>query len=384
MRKTGFFALLLAGLLLLSSCSGNGVSYLYGDGGHIHVYGEWYDVTPVNCLVEGEHICFCKICGESYTEKIPVAVDDAAKKHDFEDTVTAPTEAMEGFTRRVCRLCGYVVERADVIPARFHLPLPEGELILAENLTAQLFFNTVRGDNGGVGVFGAQNTDVLVSARPALFLASALITAEAVAAGEVSFDERLEVRAKHLAGRDPGALEEGITVSVRELVKLCLTGSGADAAVAMLAERLCGGNAEFAERLNARMAVLGVKNTLFSGIDGEVGKTTLADTAVLLWRVLETASLDELASRGIAFGKNGEKPCAVSLTAGDFRLVAVRVTAAPDGGNGASVSDGKSGASVPDGKSDASGFDGANPDGYFEILAIVASPLPSIPSLGIL
>lgn len=379
MRKTGFFALLLAGLLLLSSCSGNGESYLYGDGGHIHVYGEWYDVTPVNCLVEGEHICFCKICGESYTEKVPVAADDAAKKHDFEDTITAPTESMEGFTRRVCRLCGYVVERSDVIPARFHLPLPERDLILAENLTAQLFFNTVRGDNGGVGVFGAQNTDVLVSARPALYLASALITAEA--AGEVSFDERLEVRAEHLAGRDPGALEEGITVSVRELVKLCLTGSGADAAVAMLAERLSGSNAEFAERLNARMAVLGVKNTLFSGIDGEVGKTTLADTAVLLWRVLETASLDELAFRGMAFGKNGEKPCAVSLTAGDFRLVAVRVTSVPDGGRGASVPDGKSGASGPD---SGSGAQSARSDGYFEILAIVASPLPSIPSLGIL
>ncbi len=375
MKKNGFFALLLAGLLLLSSCSDRRETYLYGDGGHIHIYGEWYDVTPVNCLAEGEHICYCKICGESYTEKIPVAADIAARRHDFEDTVTPPTESMEGFTRRVCRLCDYVVERADVIPARFHLPVPEEERILAEGLSAQLFFDTVRGDNGEITVRGAQNTAVAVSVRPARLLATALVTAEAIAAGKLSPEEQLCVTAAHLAGRTPGELEEGITVSVRELVRLCLAGgAGADVAVAMLAERIAGADTAFAECLNARMAILGVRNTVFSGIDGESGKTTLADTAVLLWRVLETDTLNALANRGISFG---EKPLAVSLTAGDFRIIAVRCAASnPENG----ATDGTQ-AGQPDGQATAQT---QGQGGYFEILAIVATPLPSIPSLGIL
>lgn len=360
MKKTGFFALLLAGLLLLSSCSGKGKTYLYQNGEHVHVYGEWYDVTAVNCLDEGEHICYCKICGGSYTEKVPVATDIAARRHDFEDTVTLPTESMEGYTRRVCRLCGYVIERADVIPARFYLPLPEEDLILAENLSAQLFFNTVRGDNGGITVRAAQNAGAVVSARPALYLAAALIAVEAAGAGEISLEEQLSVAGRHLAGRTPGDWEEGVSVSVRELIKCCLSGrAGVDVAVAVLAERLCGGNAAFAERLNARMAVLGVRNTVFSGIDGEVGESTLADTAVLLWRGLENAEFAALADKGISFGA---KPCAVSLTAGDFRIVAVRPAPTPEQESGAA---------------DAGGS-------YFEILALVANPMPSIPSLKIL
>lgn len=360
MRKTGFLALLTAGLLLLSSCSGKGETYLFGDGGHVHVYGEWYDVTPVNCLDEGEHVCYCKICGESYTEKIPVATDIAARQHTFEDTVTPPTEALEGFTRRVCRLCGFVVERADIVPARYALPLPGEDLILAGGLTAQLFFNTVRGDTGGITVRGAQNPALAVSARPALYLAAALVTAEAAGAGELSFEERVTITAAHLAGREHGGLEEGVSVSVRELVKLCLEGdSGADVAVAALAERLSGNETAFAGRLNGRMAVLGVRNTVFSGISGEVGSTTLAETAVLLWRVLEQPEAEALAFRGVSFGKNGEKPCAVSLTAGGFRIVAVRCTAeSPEGGEPAART-------------------------YFEILAFAADPLPSVPSLNI-
>lgn len=366
MRKTGFFALLLAGLLLLSSCSGKGETYLYGDGGHVHVYGEWYDVTPVNCLDEGEHICYCKICGESYTEKVPIATDIAARQHDYEDTVVEPTEALEGYTRRVCRLCGYVVERTDTVPARYYLPLPAEDIILAGGLTSQLFFHTVRGDRGMISVRGAENTGMQVSACPALYLAAALVTAEAATAGEISMEERVAITAAHLAGRDPGDFEEGVTVSVRELVKLCMEGGdGADVAVAALAGRLSGADGAFAERLNARMAVLGVRNTVFAGISGEVGKTTLADTAVLLWRVLEEPALEALAFRGISFGKDGEKPCAVSLLSGNFRIVAVRCMAeSPETGETVGAAD--PGAQM-----------------YFEILAFTADPLPSVPSLNI-
>lgn len=367
MRKTGFLALLLAGLLLLSSCSGKGDTYLFGDGGHVHVYGEWYDVTPVNCLDEGEHICYCKICGESYTEKIPVVTDIAARQHTFEDTVTLPTEAEEGFTRRVCRLCGFEVERTDIVPARYALPLPGEDLILAEGLAAQLYFNTVRGDHGEITVRGAQNPTLAVSARPALYLATALVTAEAAGTGELSFEERVTVTAAHLAGREHGDLEEGVSVSVRELVKLCLGGdSGADVAVATLAEHLSGTDAAFVKRLNDRMEVLGVRNKTFSDISDEEGSITLAETAVLLWRVLEQPELEALASRGFSFGNNGEKPCAVSLVAGGFRIVAVRCTAeSTEGGEPAGST------AEPATRT------------YFEILAFAADPLPSVPSLNI-
>lgn len=320
MRKYRFLALLTALLLLFSACSAADGTYVYAEGGHTHIYGAWYDVTPVTCLAAGEHICYCKICGVSALETVPVAEEIAARAHAFDDTVVPPTESVGGYTRRVCRLCGYVVERADEIPAIYSLFLPEADLAPVEGVVAQLAFGTGKtADMHRNPVLAAANVQTQVNAVPALYLATALVSAEAVAAGELSWSDSVTVTAALLAGRDPGRYREGMEVSIASLVKACLTAES-DVAVAALAARLCASDALFAERLNARMAALGVRKTVFSATAGDVGTTTLFDSAVLLWRVLKDPALAAEMDLGFAYAG---KQCAAFFEAESFRLSAV-------------------------------------------------------------
>lgn len=321
MRKYRFLALLAALLLLFSACSATGGTYTYEKSGHTHIYGAWYDVTPVTCLAEGEHICYCKICGVSAVEVIPVAEDIAARVHAFDDTVVPPTESVGGYTRRVCRLCGYVVERANEIPAIYSLFLPESDLAPIAGVSAQLAFGTAKAaDTYRNPVSAAANTEMSVSAVPALYLAAALVAGEAVAAGELSWNDSVTITAALLAGRTPGKYREGMEVSVASLVEACLAAES-DVAVAALSARLCATDALFVERLNARMAALGVRKTLFSAIVGNVGTTTLSDSGVLLWRVLKEPELAAKTDLGFSYAG---KACVAFFEAEGFRLSAVR------------------------------------------------------------
>lgn len=321
MRKCRFLALLAASLLLLSACSGAGDTYTYDENGHTHIYGAWYDILAVTCLEAGEHICYCKICGASVVEAVSVANELSARAHTFDDTVVPPTESLGGYTRRVCRLCGYVVERADEIPAVYSLALPEGAPAPVAGVSAQLAFGTARAaDTRQVPVYAAANTGARVSAAPALYLAAALVTAEAVQAGELSFDDHVTMTEALLAGRDPGKYRVGMEVSVAALTRACLTGES-EVAVAALSAKLSESDALFVERLNARMAALGVRNTVFSALTGEVGTTTLLESGVLLWRVLEEPALAAEAELGFSYAG---LPCAVFFEAEGVHLSAVR------------------------------------------------------------
>ncbi|MBR3863028.1 MAG: hypothetical protein IKM42_05165, partial [Clostridia bacterium] len=121
MRKLRCMTLMLLFSLMLVACGGEGTTYLYDAGTHTHVYGNRYDVTPVTCVCEGTQIRYCKICHAAVTDTVAVPEDIAARAHAFSDTVVAPTEADEGYTKRSCTLCEYVIERTDVIPARYAL-----------------------------------------------------------------------------------------------------------------------------------------------------------------------------------------------------------------------------------------------------------------------
>lgn len=322
MKKCRFLALLTASLLLLSACSGAGKTYTYDGDGHTHIYGAWYDIQAVTCLEAGEHICYCKICGAAVVETVPVADEISAKAHTFDDTVVEPTESQSGYTRRVCRLCGHVVERANETPARYSLILPQEPSAPVAGAPAQLAFGTVRAaDTQQVPVYAAANTGNKVSAVPALHLATALVTAEAVRAGELSLSDEVTITSELLSGREnPNKYRVGTEVRVAALIEACLKGEN-EVAVAALSAKLSGSDNLFVERLNGRMATLGLQNTSFSALTGAVGETTLFDSGVLLWRALEEPVLSEKADLGYSFAG---APCAVLFEATEVRLSAVR------------------------------------------------------------
>ena len=143
MRKMRLCLCFVLFSLLFSACTAPGATYLYEKGAHTHVFGNRYDVTPVSCVAEGAEVRYCKICHELVTERIAVAESIEARAHHFSDTVIAPTESAEGYTRRVCTLCEYVVERADVVPARYALIVGENTITTApDGLEGILFSDT--------------------------------------------------------------------------------------------------------------------------------------------------------------------------------------------------------------------------------------------------
>lgn len=110
-----------------------------------------------------------------------------------------------------------------------------------------------------------------------------------IEAGRLSFDDKIKVSA-HAAGQSPVkfGLKAGQTITVREAINATIVASANDAAV-VLAEKLSGSEAAFAERMTAMARSLGMARTVFrnaSGLphDGQV--TTARDLAVLATALL--------------------------------------------------------------------------------------------------
>ena len=153
-----------------------------------------------------------------------------------------------------------------------HPILGSGETgILIESSTGQVLFES----DSSKRMYPASTTKVM----------TALIAVEAVAAGEVSMDEQIEITPQMLEGLDPDgsnmALKEGEIISFENLLKGLMIPSGNDAALA-IAYRLSQSPDAFAQRMNDRAQQLGLNDTHFAnphGLHDENHYTTAADMA---------------------------------------------------------------------------------------------------------
>lgn len=282
MRKLRHIALLLLLSLLLVSCSGES-AYLYDTGTHTHVYGNRYDVTPVSCVAEGEEIRYCKICHAAVTDTVAIAEEIDARVHTFSLTVVAATECEEGYTRKACTLCEYVVERADIVPARYAL------LTDADTLTV-----------APAGALGAVMSDtkthiLTLDAGRTQSVSAELARRLAVA---LTVMEELSREGSTLTPDSLLALSSGVgagnAFSVRELLFEWVASGDADIARGFAAA-IGGGESAFSARVSARLGRLGVENAAsvdpFSVVDP--GTVTLGATAVMLARALDEPLLAE-------------------------------------------------------------------------------------------
>ena len=116
-----------------------------------------------------------------------------------------------------------------------------------------------------------------------------LLVAEAVDSGALSPEETVtgSARAASMGGSQVW-LKEGEQMTVSEMTKCVAVASANDCAVA-LAEHLCGSEAAFTERMNARAADLGMEDTHFTNCTGlfeDPGHYTCALDVALMSRAL--------------------------------------------------------------------------------------------------
>ena len=279
MKKTGFLALLLASLFLLSSCAGAPSIYHYTESEHTHVYVASYDITPLSCTEEGLVIAYCKICRKTALTTVPIAEDIADRVHSFKDTVIPPTESTEGYTVRDCQSCAYHIDRANVTPALYALLFRDGvtsstapdgveALLVSDTLSHVLSYQK----DGNVTVNGT------FAARLAIALT---VTEELEREGStLTADTAISITVGALAGN---------TYTLQELLFALIHIGGADVTLA-LAEALGENGNSFHARVMARAARLGVASELsIPPFDSGLSHTaTLHATAVLLARALDT------------------------------------------------------------------------------------------------
>ena len=315
MRKMRFVLILLLFSLLLCACEADGKTFLYGGEAHTHVFGSRYDITPASCIAEGVEIRYCKICHESVTETVAVPEDIAARKHSFSDTVILPTESAEGYTRRACTLCEYVIERTDVIPARYALLTSEATKAEPPSGVAGILMS----DTASHKLTYRAGYDSAVSPEAARRLAVALAITEELAREDTAFSADTPVVLVSGAGA-------GNSYTVRELLYEWIASGDSDVARG-LAAAFDGSEGGFTARVTARLVRLGVSDAAtvdpFSKEEG-VGSATLGATAVMLARALDEPLLREAFAEAVPrlLRVVGKKP-AVYLSLGTLRITAL-------------------------------------------------------------
>ena len=312
MRKARLCALFLASLLLFTACAAGKTAHAYPGETHTHVYGNRYDVVSATCLEAGTVVRYCKICHSDVTEAVEVPADIAARAHAFSDTVVEPTEATEGYTARLCTRCGYAVDRAFVVPAKYALLATEHTLtvpptgvtgaLVSDTATHALYYNV--GGSLSVPADVACRLAVALTLVDEMTRAGATVTPEtAVAFGALSFS------AKDLLF---AYIEDGEVEILRAL-----------------AIAICGGEAAFADRVSTRLARLGVEDAVTVNPFISVQNTaTPGATAVLLARVLDEPLLVEGfgAAVGILQLVAGKKPVLYLASAdGTLRVTALHI-----------------------------------------------------------
>jgi len=144
-------------------------------------------------------------------------------------------------------------------------------------------------DAEGGRILHAENANLRSFPASTTKMMTAYLAFEALAKGELKLDEELPVSA-HAAGQGGQSLElePGTRIKARDALLGMLVESANDAAV-VLAERLGGGEAAFAERMTAKARELGMARTRFrnaSGLNHPEQVVTARDMAVLALALL--------------------------------------------------------------------------------------------------
>lgn len=128
---------------------------------------------------------------------------------------------------------------------------------------------------------------------------TALLVLEAIDRGDVSLADQVTV-SSHAAGQkgSQALLDANATYSLEDLLRTTIMASANDSAVA-LAEKLCGSEDAFVQRMNQRAAELGMSNTCYvnaTGYPKEGQYTTARDVMLLSCEVAKHPEYNKYAS----------------------------------------------------------------------------------------
>lgn len=121
--------------------------------------------------------------------------------------------------------------------------------------------------NSGTLLF-AKNENAKLPIASMCKVMTLLLIFEELDAGRLSLDEDINISSEASGmGGSQAFLENGGRYKCEELLRSIVMASANDACVAF-AERICGSEADFTERMNARAAELNMRNTLFANCTG--------------------------------------------------------------------------------------------------------------------
>ncbi|MBR2718626.1 MAG: D-alanyl-D-alanine carboxypeptidase [Clostridia bacterium] len=157
--------------------------------------------------------------------------------------------------------------------------------ILAETATGTVIFE--------------KDADVRREAASITKMMTALLVLEAIDRGDVSLADQVTV-SSHAAGQkgSQALLDANATYSLEDLLRTTIMASANDSAVA-LAEKLCGSEDAFVQRMNQRAAELGMSNTCYvnaTGYPKEGQYTTARDVMLLSCEVAKHPEYNKYAS----------------------------------------------------------------------------------------
>ena len=165
------------------------------------------------------------------------------------------------------------------------MELTSPSVILAETATGTVIFE--------------KNADVRREAASITKMMTALLVLEALQRGDVNLDDQVTV-STHAAGQkgSQALLDANAVYSLEDLLRTTIMASANDSAVA-LAEKLCGSEDAFVQRMNQRAAELGMGNTCYvnaTGYPQEGQYTTARDVMTLSCEVAKHPEYHKYAS----------------------------------------------------------------------------------------
>lgn len=165
------------------------------------------------------------------------------------------------------------------------MELTSPSAILAETATGTVIFE--------------QNADEKREAASITKMMTALLVLEALERGECALDDQVTI-SEHAAGQkgSQALLDAGAVYTLEDLLRTTIMASANDSAVA-LAEKLCGTEEAFVQRMNARARELGMDNTCYvnaTGYPQDGQYTTARDVMRLSCQVAQHPSYYQYAS----------------------------------------------------------------------------------------
>ena len=165
------------------------------------------------------------------------------------------------------------------------MELTSPSAILAETATGTVIFE--------------KDADVRREAASITKMMTALLVQEALDRGDIQLEDMVTV-SSHAAGQkgSQALLDANASYSVEDLLRTTIMASANDSAVA-LAEKLCGSEEAFVQRMNARAAELGMANTCYvnaTGYPQEGQYTTARDVMTLSCEVAKHPQYHKYAS----------------------------------------------------------------------------------------